>query len=475
VKVVFGSQEPEVSMNTVGSSRQRYPFLRSPWLLIGMGGLALALAYPLLWQPPEPMPAANVASVPAEGGWWVADNLEPAGGETARFETAVAADVGVARETRAPQVAERANLAPARNAPAGNGFVERSKRASPTVLAEVESTPVAQDLLDELSDLMDAEERLTAADIDEMIRILDDLVDLGGAAVAAIREFLWSMEDFDLSESAAGAMDYSTLRLNLIDVLNRIGDPEALHVMAETLYLTSDPAEIGSLASALEGHVPGVYRRSIVSAARGSLIEIQNRQQREVGDVAPLFAVLQDYGDASVVFDLQQVYPRFKNYTAAALANLPHGAGIPALMALVDDAEAVAQQPDSFTVLMLAQSSRHYPEAGELLVDLAGAGQLSRSNLVHIGLTLAGREYALKMDSVNKGPQDTAAGGQSAATNPVSIESDRNAADQWSAVDIEQRLTLIDQLLDTDPDPYAAGVLERSRNVLSTRLDSQGS
>ncbi len=276
------------------------------------------------------------------------------------------------------------------------------------------------------------------------------------------------MQDVDFTQSEGGLLlDYLTLRLNLIGVLNRIGGADATDAMVEILQSASNPAEIGLLASSLENHAAGTYRTDILNAARDSLFRIRNGELDHARNAAPLFAVFQDYGDENVILDIEEIYPRWNSYAAAALANMPEGIGIPALIALLERSDTGDEQLDPLPVPILAQDSRKSPEAGLLLLNLADSGLLSNATLISIGFVLRGTEYVLTTDNMNRDTRALANNARTSNNRPSYIAYNADAAEAWSVADIEQNLSLIDEFLATDLDPDAARALENSRTMLS--------
>src|SRR5208282_3841166 len=97
-----------------------------------------------------------------------------------------------------------------------------------------------------------------------------------------------------------------------------------------------NPLEIAALTQAMEQNAPGQYRTMELTAAVNTL-QLASDDQWNGGDVSPLFEMLQHYGDASVVPALQQGAVKWNYYATLALAGLPNGAGISALVTLAQD------------------------------------------------------------------------------------------------------------------------------------------
>jgi hypothetical protein len=292
---------------------------------------------------------------------------------------------------------------------------------------------------------------------EEIKATLRKLVEQGELAVPAIREFLDSEEYGDLPE------DYRALQLALLDALNQIGGDEALGILVQRLQTTTDPEEIALMAQGVEMHAPGVYREDILNAAR-KVMALATEDPQQVGskNLLALSKVFAAYGDEGVVSDLEALYPQWKNFSMMALAELPGGEGIPSLTRIVEDPET-APNDRNFAWRMLAQASRVSPEAAQVLVDMAGSNQIPSEDFVKIASILGGKEYRL-LDSqlfanvVRKGTRS--------GNLPVT-HLDLSAPSRWSDAEIDQRLALIDQLLETKPESLVVFELEDARDSLS--------
>jgi hypothetical protein len=440
---------------------------RPPMLLAGaaiVGFLFVGLAItpsPISIRAPH-----DGSSVPSEN-WLPADRFIESGSPKQPLnETALGSHP---RNGGLPSDEGRLALARQRNGAAGT---ERAPRSTPVhATVNTDKGRSAHRLLADIEGLIGTKERYTAAQIHQIIQSLDQLVDFGDAAVPVIKEFLWSLQDVDFSLSQDWELlDYPTLRLNLFGVLNRIGGSAATQAMAEVLPSTADPAEIGLLARTLETHAAGTYRTDILNAARDSLLGMHLSQQGNFRNAASLFAVFQDYGDASVIPTIEAIYPRWKSYAAAALASLPDGAGVSALIDLVDDRDTGTEQLDPFSVIMLAQASRRSTDAALFLLDLVETGYLSNSTLKSVSRVLAGDEFLLTTDGLNRSTRYPAKQVRAGGRSPSYMEYHAESAEKWSVADIEQNLMLLDQILATDVDPDASRSLEKSKTKLTVLL-----
>ncbi|MBI3881660.1 MAG: hypothetical protein HY301_16550 [Verrucomicrobia bacterium] len=160
------------------------------------------------------------------------------------------------------------------------------------------------------------------------LKLLEELVDRGPAALPAIHGFLARFEDVDYELDAAPAggdakgkgkdkgkaKDHAallptdfivppSLRFGLFDVVRRIGGAGAEQVLAEVLGATGRGAEVYYLARVLEQLVPGKYRDEAVATARTFLLNplpAAARGPLDQNDRNYLYAVLALFGDTSL-------------------------------------------------------------------------------------------------------------------------------------------------------------------------------
>ena len=336
----------------------------------------------------------------------------------------------------------------------------------------------AAELLDSLLRLNADSDTLTLIKGEQVNWQFEELRALGIAAVSIIAEFLEDGIDLDFTVLTEEDTDlgYRSLRMGLIDTLSQIGGAEALEVLNRTLHTTTEPSEIGLLANSLEHHAPGIYHNDILQAAKKSLNTALGSQPNERPDLKPLFPLFQNYGDTSVVLDLEQGGDTvWRSYTAAALARLPEGAGVPSLIRMVADPDKPARQNDPFVLAMLAQSSRKNPEAGQALVDLAESGQLSSANLTKIASYLGGKEVALRLPLSNGTDNIETDDLRQAQSPPGSSywQQETRNAETWSVREIDERIGLIDQFLETNQEPETQRALQSARFLLSSRRTPQ--
>jgi hypothetical protein len=301
---------------------------------------------------------------------------------------------------------------------------------------------------------------------------LHELLQQGGSAVPAIREFLDQNLELNFADvRGENLLGYSSARTALIETLQQMGGPEALAAQLHTLQTATLPSEIALLARDLEERAPGQYRQEILNAVRETLT-MASQEQLHSFDVGPLFQLIQTYGDASVVAELQANLSQWKYYGAMALANLPEGAGIPALVQIAQDASHSPETSRSFALEMLAQSAAQYPEARAALLEQARLNQIPSPAWREIALILAGDQYQF-------GHQLSANGGSPGSDSTIQnyhVQSGQQnfamvpLADTWSVAQISQQVAVIDQLLAVNNDPSAVQLLQQQRTLLAARL-----
>ena len=185
--------------------------------------------------------------------------------------------------------------------------------------------------------------------------------------------------------------------------------------------------------------------------------------------MGPLFDVLQKYGGANAVAELEQTSSQWKYYSAIALAQLPDGAGIPSLIKMVQDPNggAVKNVP---ALEMLVQAAGQNADASKALLDLVRANSINPRTWAYLAPVLAGDQVQI-LDPANSAtlPSRTsdlrtyhiAAGNQ----NFYSAPAPNQTADQ-----INQQVALIDNLLNATTDPTAVQTLQSTRTQLQQRL-----
>ena len=289
----------------------------------------------------------------------------------------------------------------------------------------------------------------------------------GAASVPAISEFLEKNLDFSLASIPGGELlGASSVRMALLEALQAIGGAEALSATAQTLQTTSDPREIAWLARTLEQQAPEQYRQMAMTAANEALA-MAAAGKLEGRDVAPLFEMLQQFGGAQAASELAKVTENWNYYATITLANLSDGAGVPALIQIVQNADTTARGTRTAALQMLAQVAVSSPEAREALFEQAQAGKIQASSWPGIAAVLGGDTFRLgrppgvspdiKAYHLVHGPQDYFSAPGAAG---------------WTPAQINDQLALINRLLSLNPPPLAVQNLQNSQARLSGFLNT---
>jgi hypothetical protein len=293
----------------------------------------------------------------------------------------------------------------------------------------------------------------------------------GPAGAAAIQEFLRRHQDYDLARiPGAEELGYPSLRLALFDCLQQIGGSEGEAVLVETLQMTADPREIALLAQYAETLEPGLHRETAVEAARQSLAMASSGQLTGV-DMSPAFEVLQRYGDARVAEQLVAASQLWGYYGTLALAGLPEGAGLPALLELTAASAQGGAGRTAFAWSLLAQVASGNPEAERLLLEQARSQKIPDSAWPAVAEGLAG--FRARFES----------GVFASDTSKVTLSADakryhitvgnQNFVSQpparLSPDEIHQRTALLQQFLELNPSPVAVAALQQRVEWLGQR------
>lgn len=372
-------------------------------------------------------------------------------------------------------------LTAAANQPAFTGSMPSRDQASarprrpaaPTAAPPETMLPAAslysQQLIQRLAHVDPSQEKLTQQQAAELKKGFTDLVGQGAAAVPAIRLFLEQNQDLSFDDGTeSNLVGYSSVRAGLLDTLRQIGGPEATDAFIGTLRTTADPAEIALLARYLEEQAPGQHRQEVISAARETL-EQAARGELQVRETGPLFQVMQNYGDANVVADLEKAIPQWQYYATMALAGLPEGQGIPTLVQRVQEPASSGKAPNTFALQMLAQMAAQHPDAASALVEQARLGQIPDRAWTKIVEGLAGDQYQFGKPAVQEDNPALPPAGlktyhiESGNQNFYSLPFNLYGSPEHAA----QRRAVVDQLLAVATKPAAVQALQNARAVLS--------
>ena len=343
------------------------------------------------------------------------------------------------------------------------GPAARATPRAPTTFVKLpEPTAYSRQLVSALCRLDPPRAPQTQEQAAEWKQNLQQLIAQGPSSVAAICEFLQKNVDQDFGPG--NGLGYRSTRGALFDALVQIGGAEGIAGTLQTLQNTADPREIAVLAQNLEKLAPGEHRQEALEAARDALAMAASGKL-EGTDVAPLFEVLRSYGDTTVVADLMQAAKQWNYYSAIALAELPDGAGIPALIEMTQDTSRTS--PDALE--MLAQMSAQYPDARTALVEQARAGKISPKMWPYLTPLLAGDLYhyqgsAFESSVLAQGKRRNSAqvlGNQYFYTAP--------STKIQTPEEVTRRMALIDELEAVSSDLAAKNALQHSRGLLGRR------
>jgi len=294
-----------------------------------------------------------------------------------------------------------------------------------------------------------------------------ELIKQGTAAVPAIREFLARNQDASFGAGGSSVLGYGSARTAMFDALAQIGGPEASSALNGVLQTTGDPREIALLAEHLDKLEPGQHQQEILAAAREA-IAMASAGKLPNRDAGPLFEVLQKFGDASVVEDLQQNARHWDHYSMFALAQLPEDAGIPALLQIASGQDLMKQEVRTAALEMLAQVAPQTDVARTALIDLARQNQISATNWTALQPFLAGAQFHfddyMRSTSERSDAQTVPLASNyqsfSIVPTPESLVPER----------LNQQMVLVDQLLSVTSDPTGIQTLQQAKVLLSTRL-----
>lgn len=329
--------------------------------------------------------------------------------------------------------------------------------------------PQSRDLLNQLTQLqVQPGGTMSADDVARWKQNLQLLAKEGSSGVSAIREFLQKNQDLEFGQGGWDALGYPSLRAALYDTLAVIGGPEALAVSLETLQTAAAPREVALLAKSIETQAPEQHRAEILSAARDSLA-LAAKGQLEGRDVGPVFEVFENYGGAEVVADLEAAAKQWRYYATAALAQLPDGAGVPALVRML------GASPGSNIPALEALAGLSVRDEGArqaLLAQVAG-NRIPAKVWPYLAQALTGDQVQVA-DSVFDRALSRADGRELQTTH---INSGNQNFYRLPTVDtltpdqLNQQVALVEQFIQAaGSDQAAVQALERTRSTLTRRL-----
>jgi hypothetical protein len=343
-------------------------------------------------------------------------------------------------------------------------------RGESDLLAAAAGSALSEQLIGQLSQLQIANGKLTAEQGAQIQSNLRQLVAQGTASLPAIRAFLEQNQDLPFGQDGSKLAGVPSLRAGLIDSLRQIGGPESVALSHQILQTSADPLEISLLTRNLEEAASGQYRQEILDAARQS-ITLATQGKLGDRDLGPVFQVLQTYGDATTAAELVKLAPQWNYYATMALAGMPAGQGIASLVELAHQPpSAETGKYNKLPYQMLAQLSGEYPEASSALLDLVSQNQVPDSAWRAVAAGLGGTQFQFAREL----PQYTAPSGASIQSGSSRIGGPSETfygvalGTSASAVDISQRLAVIDQLISVASGNQAAiDALNQARSKLS--------
>ena len=292
----------------------------------------------------------------------------------------------------------------------------------------------------------------------------------GAAALPAISEFLAKNVDVNFQVHGNDAvLGAPTLRVALLQVVEKIGGGNAVALAAQLLQATADPVELAVLTRYLERAEPGKHRATAVSAARDTLA-LAVTPDWDGRDVGPLFEILKKFGDAEAAGELEKYGNTWFDYTPITLAGMPGDAGVPSLIRLVKNADGRLTLGRDVYQRVLAQAAVSNTNAAAALVE--EVGKIDVGAWPAVGATLAGNQLHLGKPLLDEASPlvarpDTrkyhvAVGNQDfcETTPPEKMDAD----------DVGRRIRLIDQLLEATTNPAAIDALEHARVALAARV-----
>lgn len=334
-----------------------------------------------------------------------------------------------------------------------------------------EPTPYTRQLIAAMSQLDLSGGVLTREQAEYWKQNLRQLIQQGGDAVPAIREFLEKNLDIDFGAVKDGRLTgYGTLRTALIDALQSIGGPQSIEASLQTLQTTADPFEIALLGKYLQQQAPGKYLENALNAAREVLAQAATPGWDSRRDLNPLFEFLQRHGDASVVADLEKAAANWNNYAALALAGMPDGAGIEALVRMAQDPSGTAAGSREAAMRSLAQVATASPEAGKALLEQAKQNVIQNSSWPAIIAALTG--FTARYG--NQVFADPSVGQPDTQTFHVATGNQNyrgvSSASSWTPAQTQKQLDYINQLLAVTTNPVGVKALQDARDSLSRKL-----
>jgi hypothetical protein len=337
------------------------------------------------------------------------------------------------------------------------------------VSRQAEPTPAMRQLVGSLVNLDSSGGELTVEQAMTWKTNFQSLIQQGAEAVPAISEFLAKNVDFDFGSVGKQALGYSTARAAMFDALAQVGGPAGVGAMEQLLQNVADPKEIAVLAQDLEKLEPGLHQQQVLSAAREALGMAADGKLPNK-DVAPLFEVLQQFGGANAVADLERSANQWNYYSMIALANLPDQAGVPALAQFAFGQGEAGSGKQVLALQMLGQLAPQSADARAALLDAVRQDKLTPSDWSGLAPVLAGRQMGYQNSAFGNNLDGVS---QTDLTSVILPSNERYFTAPLGALtpeQISQRQALIDELERTTTDPVGVQALQRAKDLLQNRL-----
>lgn len=339
---------------------------------------------------------------------------------------------------------------------------------------------MAPDMLLERLELLNERPGWTLLDIDvaQAQKDLAQLIREGDAALPAIAHFLARGSDADFTKGGIDEkVGYPSLRLALFAALERIGGHQVESILYEELHRTQRPTEIEALGHYLNDISPGLYDYDIVNQAKQTFSSIrQESDDAQDQDLGPLFRVFSEYGDASLVPELENISQlRWGKYGAVTLARIKGGEGIPSLASWAEEGP-LGNKSSAFALRILAQTADD-PVAGNAILKSATENRVGEADWREIAQLISGT-YHIQLEPPEQGIttryQDAARPNILRTTEYTALTPGggqtlyglRTGSPVLAPEQIIPRLELIDALLSEVKSPTARRELERAFRVL---------
>jgi hypothetical protein len=335
----------------------------------------------------------------------------------------------------------------------------------------VAPTPAARELVDSLVRLDVGGGSMSDAQAIAWKENLKRLIQQGDASIPAINEFLAKNADVLFDKETSNALGFSSARMAMIDALTQIGTPQAIGALDSVLQTSEGPQEIATVIQYLEKTDPGMFLQHAFDAAQRVLGNVANGSVAKV-DVGALFQVLlqYEYGNAYTVSVLKDNASQWNRYATIALAQLPDGAGVPALIQIATSQEGSSAGARSAALQALSGMASQSAIAQEALLGLARQNSLSADDWVGLIPFLAGNQNLFKA-SVLENPV--------AGISPNDLRGTyigSNCQNYWTAPlgaltvsQISQQSAFLDQMLNVTTNPAGIQALQQARAMLDNR------